>query len=78
MKTYTKAIAFMFISHCLKLIAEYMYFRQCVGFFTSIFTWNSATCRGLRWISDSVTTNMITMIGGQVIQLLPSKEVIFF
>lgn len=73
MNTYAKAFAFVFVSHCLKWAAEYAYYRQCVGFFTSVFTWNSSACRGLRWIADSVTTNVVSMIGSQVTALRDMK-----
>lgn len=67
---YLKALAFVVISHSVKWAAEYAYFTQCAGFFTSIFTWNSSTCRGLRWIADSVVTNVVTVIGGHVTKTL--------
>jgi len=59
-----KVLGIIVGSHIVRYMAEYMYFTQCAGFWTSIFTWNSPTCKGLRWVSDSVMTNVVTMIGG--------------
>jgi len=59
-----KVLGIIVGSHVVRYMAEYMYFTQCAGFWTSIFTWNSPTCKGLRWVSDSVMTNVVTMIGG--------------
>jgi hypothetical protein len=59
-------------SHVVRCIAEYMYFTQCAGFWTSIFSWNSPTCRGLRWVSDSVMTNVVTLVGGHAMKLISS------
>jgi hypothetical protein len=59
-----KALSVIVGSHVVRCMSEYMYYTQCAGFWTSIFTWNSPTCRGLRWVSDSVMTNVVTLIGG--------------
>jgi len=59
-----KVLGIIVGSHVVRYMAEYMYFTQCAGLWTSIFTWNSPTCKGLRWVSDSVMTNVVTMIGG--------------
>jgi len=57
-------------SHVVRCMSEYMYFTQCAGFWNSIFSWNSPTCRGLRWVSDSVMTNAVGLIGGYGVQAL--------
>jgi hypothetical protein len=69
-RLYVKALVFVIISHSVKWAAEYAYFTRCAGFFASIFTWNSSTCRGLRWISESVITNVATVVAGQVTNFL--------
>jgi len=70
MNIYAKALGILIGSHVVRWVAEYTYFTQCAGFWTSIFSWNSPTCRGLRWVSDSVMTNVVTMIGGYGITAL--------
>lgn len=60
---YLKAAAIIVGSHLVRYMAEYMYFTQCAGFWNSIFSWNSPTCKGLRWTADSVMTNTVAMIG---------------
>ena len=67
---YAKLVAIVVLSHTLKWAAEYAYFKQCAGFWTSIFTWNSPTCRGLRWTADSIMTNVVSIVGVQVTKLL--------
>lgn len=62
MNIYTKTIGVIVASHIVRCVAEYAYFTQCAGLWTSIFAWNSPTCRGLRWVSDSVMTNVVTII----------------
>jgi hypothetical protein len=60
---YLKAAAVIVGSHFVRYMAEYMYFTQCAGLWNSIFAWNSPTCKGLRWTADSVTTNVVAIIG---------------
>lgn len=64
MNLYAKAIGVIVGSHIVRWVAEYAYFTQCAGFWTSIFSWNSPTCRGLRWTADSVMTNVVAVICG--------------
>ena len=64
MNIYTKALGIIIGSHVVRWAAEYAYFTQCAGFWTSIFSWNSPSCRGLRWVADSVMANVVSMIGG--------------
>ena len=65
-----KLVALLVGSHIVRYMAEYMYFTQCAGFWSSIFSWNSPTCRGLRWVSDSAMTNAVGLIGGYGVQAL--------
>lgn len=65
-----RLVALLVGSHVVRYMAEYMYFTQCAGFWNSIFSWNSPTCRGLRWVSDSVTTNAVGLIGGYSVTAL--------
>jgi len=57
-------------SHVVRCMSEYMYFTQCAGFWNSIFSWNSPTCRGLRWVADSAMTNVVSLVGGYSITAL--------
>jgi lipopolysaccharide biosynthesis regulator YciM len=70
MNASVKLVALLVGSHVVRYVAEYMYFTQCAGFWNSIFSWNSPTCRGLRWVSDSAMTNVVTLVGGYSIKLL--------
>lgn len=70
MNLYLKALGIIIGSHVARWAAEYAYFTQCAGFWTSIFSWNSPTCRGLRWVSDSVMTNVVSIIGGHAVKLI--------
>ncbi len=70
MNLYAKALTVIVGSHVVRWAAEYAYFTQCAGFWTSIFSWNSPTCRGLRWVSDSVMTNVVTLVGGHAVKLI--------
>lgn len=63
MSTWAKALTIILGSHVVRWAAEYAYFTQCAGFWTSIFAWNSPTCRGLRWAADSVMTNVVAIMG---------------
>ena len=65
-----KALSVVAASHLVRCAAEYVYFTQCAGLWTSIFSWNSPTCRGLRWMSDSVMANVVAMIGGHAVKLI--------
>ena len=67
MKVYAKVLAVIVASHCVRWAAEYAYFTQCAGFWNSIFSWNSPTCIGLRWVSDSVMANMIRIVGSYAV-----------
>lgn len=69
---YIKAISVVIGSHVLRCVAEYAYFTQCAGLWTSIFSWNSPTCRGLRWVADSVMMNVVNIVGGYSLKLLGS------
>jgi hypothetical protein len=70
MNLYAKAIGIIVGSHFVRWAAEYAYFTQCAGFWSSVFAWNSPTCRGLRWVADSVTTNIVGIITGYAPKLL--------
>jgi hypothetical protein len=72
MNLYLKALAIIAGSHVARWAAEYAYFTQCAGIWTSIFSWNSPTCRGLRWVADSVGTNVVTTIGGYTMKMITS------
>jgi len=65
-----KVLSVIIGSHVVRCMSEYMYYTQCAGLWTSIFSWNSPTCRGLRWVSDSVMTNAVGLIGGYGVQAL--------
>ena len=76
MNIYVKALGIIIGSHVVRWAAEYAYFTQCAGFWTSIFSWNSPTCRGLRWTADSAMTNVAAIVGGygsKILQILASK-----
>jgi len=71
-----KVLSVIVGSHVVRCMSEYIYFTQCAGFWNSIFSWNSPTCRGLRWVSDSVMTNAVGLIGGYsvtALQLLAAR-----
>jgi len=71
-----KVLSVIVGSHVVRCMSEYMYFTQCAGFWNSIFSWNSPTCRGLRWVADSVMTNAVGLIGGYsvtALQLLAAR-----
>lgn len=70
MNIYAKGLTIIIGSHCVRWMTEYAYFTRCAGFWSSIFSWNSPTCRGLRWISDSVAANVVSTVGGFTMQLL--------
>jgi hypothetical protein len=70
MNLYAKALGVIIGSHFVRWAAEYAYFTQCAGLWTSIFSWNSPTCRGLRWVADSVTTNVVGIITGHAQKLI--------
>jgi hypothetical protein len=70
MNAWTKVLVVVVSSHVVRYVAEYAYFTQCAGFWTSIFAWNSPTCRGLRWVADSVMTNVVTIVGNRATKLL--------
>lgn len=67
---YIKAFLIIAGSHVVRWGAEYVYYTQCAGFWSSIFAWNSPTCRGLRWVSDSVGMNALSVITGYSMKLL--------
>jgi hypothetical protein len=70
MNIYVKTLAIVVSSHVVRWAAEYAYFTQCAGLWTSIFSWNSPTCKGLRWVADSVMTNVVSIVGGHVTKLI--------
>jgi hypothetical protein len=72
MNLYAKALGIIIGSHFVRWAAEYAYFTQCAGLWTSIFSWNSPTCKGLRWAADSVMTNVVNIVGGYSLKLLGS------
>jgi hypothetical protein len=65
-----KVLSILVGSHAVRCMSEYVYYTQCAGLWTSIFSWNSPTCRGLRWVSDSAMTNVVSLIGGYSIKLM--------
>jgi hypothetical protein len=70
MNLYAKAIGVIIGSHCVRWAAEYAYFTQCAGFLSSIVSWNSPTCRGLRWVADSAMTNVVVIVSGHATKLI--------
>ena len=70
MNVWVKAIAFVATSHVVRCVAEYAYFVQCAGFWTSIFSWNSPMCQGLRWVADSTMAKAAGAITGHATKLL--------
>ena len=70
MNMYVKALGIIIGSHFVRWAAEYAYFTQCAGFFSSIFSWNSPTCRGLRWTADAAMTNVVALIGGYATNMI--------
>jgi hypothetical protein len=70
MNKYVTFIGIVSVSHVVRCVAEYAYYTQCAGVWKSIFTWNSPTCRGLRWTADSIMTNVVSIVGVQVTKLL--------
>jgi len=70
MNFYAKAIGVIIGSHFVRWATEYAYFTQCAGFWTSIFAWNSPTCRGLRWVADSAMTNVVAIVSGHATKLI--------
>jgi hypothetical protein len=70
MNLYAKAIGVIIGSHFVRWAAEYAYFTQCAGFWSSIVSWNSPTCRGLRWVADSAMTNVVVIVSGHATKLI--------
>lgn len=70
MNLYAKTIGIIVGSHFVRWAAEYAYFTQCAGLWTSIFSWNSPTCRGLRWMADSAMTNVVGIVTGHATKLI--------
>jgi hypothetical protein len=70
MNLYAKAIGVIIGSHVVRWATEYAYFTQCAGFWSSIFSWNSPTCRGLRWVADSAMTNVVAIVSGHATKLI--------
>ena len=62
MNKYATFIGIVTGSHLVRCMADYAYFAYCTGFWTSIFTWNSPTCKGLRWTADSIMTNVVSIV----------------
>lgn len=58
MRIYLKAAIILVGSHVVRWVSEYLYYRQCGGFFSSMFAYGSPTCRGLRWTADTATGNI--------------------
>lgn len=65
-----KVLGFIIGAHIIRCFSEYMYFKQCAGLWTSLFSWNSPTCRGLRWVSDSVTATAVSRLSVTALQLI--------
>ena len=65
-----RLISVLIGSHCIRYASEWMYWNQCAGFVTSIFSYNSPTCVGLRWVADSLTTKTVSVIGTLSVQCL--------
>lgn len=54
-----KILAAITSLHTLHWLAEQLYHRQCTGgFFTSWYTHGSLTCKALRTVSDTMSSNM--------------------
>jgi hypothetical protein len=70
MNKYATFLGIVVGSHIVRCVSDYAYFTYCTGIWTSIFTWNSPTCRGLRWTADSIMTNVVSIVGVQVAKLL--------
>jgi len=71
-----KVIAVILGAHTIRWACEELYHMYCSGFITSIFAHSSPTCNGLRWVSTSVSTNLLGIIGalaGKGMALLFSK-----
>lgn len=58
-----KVAAIILGSHCVRYASEWLYWNHCAGFISSIFSYHSPSCIGLRWIADSVSTNMVAIVG---------------
>lgn len=63
MRLYLKAAIVVVGSHFIRWGSEYMYYKQCGGFFSSMFSWGSPTCRGLRWVSETSSGNIFRIAG---------------
>ena len=74
MNKYATFLGIVVGSHVVRCVADYAYFTYCTGIWTSIFTWNSPTCRGLRWTADSIMTNVVSIVGVQVTKLLEFRS----
>jgi hypothetical protein len=59
MKIYIKMGLVVIGSHLMRWVSEYYYHKHCCGIMNSVFSWGSPTCRGLRWLSDSATGNIL-------------------
>jgi len=70
MNKYVTLLGFLVCSHILRCVSEYAYYMKCTGLWNSVFTWNSPTCRGLRWTADSLMMNIVSIVGVQVTKLL--------
>lgn len=58
MKLYLKALIVLSASHFVRWASEFLYHKQCGGFFSSMFAYGSPTCTGLRWVSDTASGNI--------------------
>jgi hypothetical protein len=70
MNKYVTIVGVIVGSHVVRCLSEHAYYMQCAGVWNSIFTWNSPTCRALRWTADSVMTNVVSIISLEVAKLM--------
>jgi hypothetical protein len=56
--------------HCVRYATEWVHWNHCAGFINSIFTSKSPTCVGARWVSDVMSTNVLTISGAIAVKLL--------
>jgi hypothetical protein len=61
MKLYLKMGLVVLGSHLVRWASEHYYHQNCCGIVNSVFAWGSPACRGLRWVSDSATGNILSV-----------------
>lgn len=74
MNKISRIVTMIFMAHTARYISEVLYWKYCGGFFQSIFSSGSYTCRGLRWASETANTQMVTYVGSDLFLILNTLD----